>query len=89
MILVHELEDYDGSSRWKPCFISSNMNNAQAIIAKLKEERMYAIYNCQELVCANSYTEFVLETEKLERAEAFAKLSLKDRRLLGIKNVDS
>lgn len=89
MILVHELEDYDGSGTWKPCFISSNMNNAQVIIAKLKQERIYAIYRCEELVCANSYSEFVLETEKLERAEALSKLSLKDRYLLGIQNVDS
>jgi|688.fasta_scaffold790944_2 hypothetical protein len=89
MILVYECEDYDGSGKWKPCFTASNMNNAEAIIARLKEKRVYCLYRCEEIINANSYVEFVAECDKIERAEALAKLTPKQRKLLGIQDADA
>jgi len=85
MILVHECEDYDGSGKWEPSFVASNMNNAEAVIAALKRERRFFQFRCDEIIKADSYVEFLSESDKMERAEALARLTPKQRKLLGIK----
>ncbi len=85
MILVHEMEDYDGSGGWKPSFVATNMNNAEAVIAALKRERGFFQFRCDEIIKADSYIEFLHESEQAERAEALKKLTPRQRKLLGIK----